>query len=346
MSAIRTLAAIGLASAVAIVANPIAPAQDVLLLKDGRSIQGRVIAEDPDSVTVSLALDGPGRAVQVIAYADLHPRTVYRLRLGRPEARTAKGQLDLAELALAQGLFEASRRHFARAGALDTACEDAATDGIARVRRSAAESLLGRARELAAANAPLDASKELGRLLQDYPDEAAAEEGRKLFSTLAPAREEAERKRVAEATARADEERREAVSPAAAAHARGVKHVTLGLLATKNHAVAVQHFKDALRACEQGLATLRKLAQERPADTALAGIVASMDTRITAHLVETDLHLASLYLVRQTPREALAWANRALALDPENREALAMRARIETAALGSGRFAYAKRLAR
>lgn len=318
--------------------------QDSFLLRDGRTVQGRLIGDDGRRIQVRLPVEGGGVAIQTIPYEDLAARTVYRLRLGRPEARTAEGQIGLAEFALTSGLFDAARRHFGRAALLEPAREDEAAAGLARVQAAAAAALLDSARRKAAGQDPLAAEKDLALLLKEFPDEPAAEDGRALYASLAPAREAAEKRALAEAVSRAEKARQEAVAPATKLHARGVEHVTKGLLATRNRGEAAQHFQEALRACEEARVLLDRVSRENGRAPEMSRLVSQLDGEIRSHILDTDLHLASLYLVRQTPREALAWANRALALDPGNRDALAMRARIESSIQSGSRVGWGKRI--
>ena len=68
-----------------------------------------------------------------------------------------------------------------------------------------------------------------------------------------------------------------------------------------------------------------------PDDAELQNALKELDSNVTEQLVETYLHMASLYVVRTDYRNALASVNKAIALAPKNREAWAMRARIESA---------------
>jgi len=53
---------------------------------------------------------------------------------------------------------------------------------------------------------------------------------------------------------------------------------------------------------------------------------------VTEHMVDSQLHIASLYSTRTSYKQALAAVNKALSIDSSNKRALAARARIETAA--------------
>ena len=91
---------------------------------------------------------------------------------------------------------------------------------------------------------------------------------------------------------------------------------------------AIRHWKNAIRDGEKALKSFEKLKGEY-AKKNTSSTVSRRVELVTQELVRTRLNLASQYTTSQSYNKALAEVNRALALDPDNEQALAARARIE-----------------
>ncbi len=311
-------------------------AQEVFLTRDGRRIEGRLLKNEGDRIRVRLQTKEPGRAVITLRYSQLSPRTIYRLKLGATSRRDGEGQLALADFAMANGLYDAARRHLRLALKADPALEGRVDQALRRLMRLASEDLLEKARRRAREGRFKEAERLVAMLLREFPELPAAREGAALLQDLGPRLEAMRTKELAERLAREEEQRRKLVQPAEQAHARGRRLTRRGLQQSARQSTAIALFRSALKSCKKARTLLARTLSRHGQDATVKRLVQELDREIVAHINQTYVHMGSLYLTRGSYNDALASVNNALALNPKDKEARALRARIEIAASESG----------
>ena len=175
----RTVGLSGEASA----ATP-APRFVTIETRAGAKIRGHLVADDGQRITVSFEVAGGGAAVVQLRYGQLHPRTVYRLKLARTTSEDGKGQLALARMAAEQGLFDPAMRHYLKAAAADDALGTESELGLAELREDVADARLQRARAAVSRGQARRATTVLDSILQDLPDTAAAMQAAEFLAVL------------------------------------------------------------------------------------------------------------------------------------------------------------------
>ena len=98
--------------------------------------------------------------------------------------------------------------------------------------------------------------------------------------------------------------------------------------------------RDWTNAVKSGERALRDIDKTRKStdDTVSLGKLSEYHDIVAAQIIEIHLHLASHYSTQSSYKKAAIEVNNALALDPTNRAALNMRARIEENASRSSRW--------
>ena len=114
--------------------------------------------------------------------------------------------------------------------------------------------------------------------------------------------------------------------------AAGVEENRLGLLSSRTPGTAMGHFTNAYDQLGAARRAWTVADTKHGAETRYAEALHSLDTRIAAATSTSLLNLGSLTLVRGQHNKALGYVNALLAVDPNNSEAKAMRARIEVSA--------------
>lgn len=307
-----------------------ADGQESIVMKDG-SVRRIVLLQDDGQAITVRAISGNGE--QKIAYADLSPRTVYRLRAGRTKESDAEGQLALGEFAIDEGLIAAGKKHLDLAVKADPTVAARALILVRRAGEKSAEILLARAEARVAANDLSQAERLLATLLTEHPESEASTRAQPMLDEVRrkiAERDEAEKaERLAKMTAadRADFEK----SLAAVGEHRDAakKDVREGLMNTKSLRAAATEFESAIARSEKAERVLVELRKKHRGHADEIAMIDAAEEAIRAEKLRTYLYLASLYAGRQSYSEALKNVDRALAQDPQNAEAKAARARIE-----------------
>src|ERR1051326_3743370 len=89
---------------------------DILQKKDGGLLVGRVVRLDADFLEFQGKDDKEPRK---IAYKDLLPYSVYKVKLDRVDKKNGQARYDLGEFCMANALFSAATREFEEAAAAD-----------------------------------------------------------------------------------------------------------------------------------------------------------------------------------------------------------------------------------
>lgn len=326
MSLPRTLAPIALLVAGAAWAPP-AAASDHLKLTDGTLLVGRATAYDPDARVVTFVTED-GRTLQIAA-ADLDRLSAYKLAKTRVKEDDAGDQVKLGNFARDVGLYAHSNRHYGTALSLDPSLAAAVEEQRVVLRREAADFCMKNARAELQRGDEREAERWLTTLLQKLPNEPQAAEAEAMLAELYPKNHEP-----------LDDELEQGLGEQLLAGdlKKGKQHydamladIQKGLASSRSTSAAKKSFDAAWTSGQRALDELDRVQKKMEDDPAVAELFDSYRDLVHQHMVDAQIHLASLLTVQTDYQGANEAVGKALSVDPDDREALVARARIEEA---------------
>ena len=306
-------------------AAPLA-ASEKIKLKSGKVVQGTAQSYDDAKQVLHFRLtDGKEMAYPL---DQLDARSVYLVHASVVPKDNAKGQLQLANFARDAGIFEHAVRRYGYVEEADPSLKPEVDRERAKLRQMAADACMKKAQEARAKNDDREAEKWLKVMLERLPDEPqTVDAARLLEANYTKVRNEKQAKAEEELT----EEVKRQIKPGKASYERMVENTKKGFSA-KSDSQAAKLWKSAIQDGEKVLRELDKLNEKYGSDQRVADGVAKYRRLTAEQMIEANLSLASQEMVKSSFKQAQKYCNAALALDTQNPQALAMRARIETAA--------------
>ncbi|MCA8982054.1 MAG: hypothetical protein H6831_14210 [Planctomycetes bacterium] len=300
-------------------------------LKDGSIVRGVLRADDELSITLELS----NGAKQTIAYADLAPRSIYRLMKARVTKDDGPGLIELGNYTRDNGLYAYSKRHYQEALAADPELRPQLEDEVAKLREIAGDDLLARAQAALQEGDEKEAERQLSRILSELPNEPAAETAHTLLGDLAA---QAESRRIADETRPSTDANavEEELAPARGRYDRAVEENRKGMLASAGSSKATKHYEKAVSEGDRGRELLEKSTRKNAALAGFEEAARGLDAQLVGVMVSANLNLAGQSMARSSFNKALNQVNQALLLDPSSSEARSMKSRIESAAADSG----------
>ena len=311
-----------------------------ILLRNGDAITCTLVADDGKKITIIRLTDD---VRQSFDYAELHPRTVYRLMRGRTKNDDAEGQMVIAAYALDNGFFENARRHFRLAVKADDKLGNQIEERLEALRQRAGVVVLAWSKEQLDGGDVLGAERYLGLILDKFPNTPVAEEAAELLGKLAERSVAARQKKVeARAVAEsesASDELKKKLEPGIRYYKRAHEFQLKGLQSHKKHNQAIRHFQRAVAEFAKARKVLVRVANEFRGEESLQALVRSYYKTLNDDTIEVKLHLASEYFYRGSLVNARKIVNQALAIDSKHKDAMRLRTRIRQAEIDDeGRF--------
>lgn len=312
---------------------------EVLRLKSGRLIQGRVTEILDDAFVLTRSLGG-GTVIEKVRFSRLEPSSLYATLSVLLSPHDREDHLRLAESAFGGKLFATATRHYRKAtegiaptteilGKID-ACIDHDIDNLLSRSRTALDGeQFSRARRLA----------ELA--MRRHPRHERIGEIPAYLATITRRREAAKRREAALARTRHEKRRWDAgeriIAGVSEIVDRAARAETRALAGGSRFRTTKTRIEDGLKHLRSAEKKARPLRQSRDIPEGLKPKVRELENRIIDLNIRLRLHVASLHTVRGSYSSALAYVNAALSYDPSDEQALAARARIEQAAASSSR---------
>lgn len=312
---------------VALLAALAAPsaAQEKIKLKTGKVVSGRATAYDSKTEVLSFRTDD-GKDMKY-PMSELDSRSVYLVYSSVIPKDNAKGQLQLANFARDAGLYAHARRRYEYAEQADPGLKAEIEKERAVTRKRAADYCLANAKAAQTKGDAKEAQKWLALLLEKLPNEPQAAEAAAMveasYAREANARDDAlekEHEELLQKDLKKGKERYDSM----------IERTQKGLTA-RNASQSEKLWKSAIDDGEVVLKEIEKIAKKYPDDQRIQDGAAKYRQLTVEQMVEVHLHLASQYTTSTSLKAAMKEANAALALDPQNGQALAARARIEQA---------------
>ncbi len=121
-------------------------------------------------------------------------------------------------------------------------------------------------------------------------------------------------------------------------HDQATYFLKQGLSTTRRMTTSRKHFRRALAFESRAQEAIDDLRKSIPRGDDFIGTISPIARGVKEQTIGIHLHIAHLYTARQSYNNAREWVNKALAIEPTNREVLATRARIELAISSSSRI--------
>ena len=342
---ISVLALVALLSCLAVEAS----ADEMIFLKSGGVFQGEILESDWESVKVKLKLEGGTEETFVLSVDECDPHFYYRVR-DKALGNDAAGRIKLAKYAVLHDMFPRAKAQMDHARAIDEKVVDEFMENeYPRIKAGIADRVLKAARRSFQRGSMRNAKKYASLILTQFEDTPAEAEAEKLLDEIQEkidadnAKKSASRRRRESAGAA-----RDAAKAEQAAQARDKMLVSVEKLIAEASRINIRGLKTKNLSQARGLfdSAGKKFEQAiKKADQHLAGDVPDeMMTESLGELrseavqggVQAYLNAARALSSRGTYQEAVAFTNRALALDPNNAQALSARATISTTTGGWG----------
>ncbi|TAH38178.1 MAG: hypothetical protein EYC70_06030 [Planctomycetota bacterium] len=293
-------------------------------LKDGTVVQGRATAYDAQKKVLSFrTADGKDMAYTL---DQLDQRSVYHVTASIVPKDNARGQIQLANYARDIGLYAHAARSYQYAEKADPSLKPEIDQERVLGRRLAADYCIQQAQAAFAKNDVKEAERWLSLLVEKLPNEPQAEQAAAVL----------EQHYMAERNARDDELEREQaellekdLKLGKERYDRMIERTKQGLTARSSQSEAL--WEGAIADGEVVLKEIGKIEKKYADDPRVQEGGARYRQLTIAQMVDAHLHLASRYTVSSSYNKALKHTNAALALDPQNEQARAQRARIEQA---------------
>jgi tetratricopeptide (TPR) repeat protein len=305
---------------VALAAAPVSAA--TLKLKNGQSVQCKVVAYDAPAKTLRVRLEDGREARYTLDQLDA--RSVYLVNSSLVPKDDAKALLQVANFARDAGLYAHAVRRYGEALKLDPSLKATIDQEMISLKRGAAAMCMENARAAVTQNDLKEAEKWLTILVKKLPDEP---EGKQASAMLDNYYEQNRTKQVAAADEKATDAIKKDVANGKKHFEQMVEKSKRGLQAEGN-SQSEALFRAAI---VDGKAVMKEIdrIEKKYDDPDLREKVSAYRKIAIDQLVEVHMNLASRQCVQSDYRGGLNSVEAALALDPKNESALAMRARIE-----------------
>ena len=298
-------------------------------LKDGTSVTGRPTKYDGDIQTLYFTTDD-GREL-VFTMDQLDARSTYLVNRTIASEDDGPRQLAVANFARDAGLYAHSSRHYRWAEQADPSLKPEVEKQAAIMRQKAGDFGLAQAREAAQKGDMADAVKWLKRILEKLPNEPQAKEASRLLDQYYARSHES---RDAELEAAAPDLLSTDLKVGKQAYDSMLEKNKKALQAGSGSG-SKRLFEAAIKDGERAMKELDKVTKDRK-DPAVQETLAGYRERLTEEIIQIYLSLASQYMTQTSYNSALQEVNKALALDPKSRDALAMRSQIQVASSNEG----------
>jgi tetratricopeptide (TPR) repeat protein len=312
-----------------------AQAPETIWLRDGAPREATVLRTTDDSVTLRYQ----GSEVTLPLKA-LRPDSAYRLLRRRVADQDAQGWQDLGAFCAQNGLIREAVEAYRRTIELAPDRRTALEPQIEALRLAEAKEMLDRAQALARDKKPEEALRAYSQLLERHPTGAAAAQAKEDLKRLADEvqkQNEERQQRLAAAQHQAQTQRakaEEAVESQRLSRARtgleeGRKAFTEGLDQEGRGTTgrARKTWEAAAAKLEDARAMLLDL-QDRAKSQDVQDSAKRDATTATRLLIATYDSLGQMDAMDHSFRDAIRWFNKALALDPTDRVATDLKARI------------------
>ena len=308
-------------------------AVDVIKVKGLGVLRGEATAYDKEAGILTFVTEEG--VEHKIPKDDLDRLSAYKLAKTKVDLKSAEELVKLGNFARSIELYAYAGRHYIAALVLDPGMKDNIAQEQAVNRREASEFCMRQAREAITRNDVHGAEKWLTTMVDKLPDEPLSQQA---ASMLAEHYKKNHGAKDDELEAKYKGELEKDLKKGKGYYDNMLKRIETGLTSGGSGSAAKRDFETAWTDGERALGELDKVQKKNSGDAQLAELFDGYRELITEHMVSSQLHLAASYSVQTSYNQALKTLNRALSIDPTNKEVLAARARAEEAVSSGGLF--------
>jgi len=308
------------------------------ILEGGNHYQGQVISVEGERVRFRVPVEG-GSYDEWRKLSNFIPHCAFRIKKKVSDDASAEAHLQLAKYATEKGLvyFAVRELEYAR----EIGADAAVTGELEALIERRGAGILAELFEAALTEGDVKrARKVLSDLMIKYPGTEAASGSGAMLERLEAAEEQAERQQLAqleeERKAAEVKARERAIEPYKRLLSEARKHNRDGLLSSRSLSKGLGHFKASILRYERLIRGVDDKLAKSQDDAWMVESLSGLSKTASSELIGVLLNSGSMCLVRGQYTQALGYVNRILATDQGNRDALAMRARIEIAANQDG----------
>lgn len=303
-----------------------APPADRVKLKNGEYMVGEAKHYDAETeILTFIAEDGTEQTIHV---DELSPRSAYRAANSLAKTADPARLVRIGNFARDIGLYAHAARHYRDALKKDPSLKAEVDAQTVILHREAAEFAMKNAEEALKKGDNKEAEKWLTTLVTKLPDEPLAEKAAAMLEEQYAAHHDSKDDEYEDS--HADLLSKE-LKKGKQRYDSMLKKIQSGLTA-RGSSKATRDFEGAFKDGETALSEIDKVEKELEPSTELSQLLDGYRTLVKEHMVQGQLALASLYTTRTSYQQAAREVNKALVLDPSNKDLLAARARIEQAA--------------
>ncbi|HEV8112605.1 MAG TPA: hypothetical protein VGR31_07495 [Planctomycetota bacterium] len=292
-------------------------------LKNGTTVDCKVQSYDTATKTLHVKLND-GSAAQY-RMDELDARSAYLLNASLIPKDDAKAQLTTANFARDAGLYAHAARRYRAAVKLDPSLQSTVDAEMTKLRRAAAEFCASNAHAAASKGNYPEAEKWAKILIEKLPGEPEAEQAKAALDNYYA---QNRAKKMAAADEKADAALQKDVEKGKERYAQMVEKSKQGLQASGS-SQAEGLFRGALADGSAVLKQIDDVEKKYGSDPQIKEKAGGYRRVVTDQMIEVRLNIASQLATKSDYRGAQKEVNAALALDPKNDAAIAMRARIE-----------------
>ncbi len=306
---------------------------ETLVLGDGTQLAGKATHYDSTTETLTWELEtGTSRDVKL---GEMRQSSAYRVLKGQVPKESGEGQLQLANFARDIEYFAHSVRHYENALKADPSLQSRVDAEIETLKSRAAQWGMARAQEAITKRDIHKAEEWLTKIVTKVPDTPEAKQAQAMLDEYY---DKVHDQRTAEADREHEEVLQKGLAGAKKAYDDMVEANKKGLTDEKAGSKAVKSFEAAIKHGERAMRDLASFEKKNP--TGYGELLPTYNKAVNDQLIEVNLNLATHWATRNSYNKALGYANKALAIDPQNEQAMNLRNRIIDASSRGARWIW------
>ncbi|MEM6673328.1 MAG: hypothetical protein AAF726_10830 [Planctomycetota bacterium] len=301
------------------------------VLESGDALRGSIVGVDGSKIQLKVTVPG-GYSTRWLELDRFEPKSQVAIRRALVPEGDLDAQLAVAEFAAQEGLVDSSRKELGRLAHMAEELDEEITP---EMKGRAIDLVNGIVAGLCSEGRVGEARQGVNRLITRRGDGLTDEDRARLLATLdasvaeQEAAEAVERQAKRDAKVAAEIERE--LEPIHKDLKKGAELRRKGLLNSKKRGAAKKDLDKAVKEFESAVERIDGLDEKAAGNSALREELDQLRAKGVMGWQDSLLAGASLDLAQGKFHDAMASVNTILADDPKNKEALAMRARIEVA---------------
>lgn len=303
---------------------------DYISVKSGPRLKGHLVSYDAQEKRIEFRTEDG----ELVSYTldQLEPRSVFHLASSHVKADDGPGQLAVGNYARDHQLYAYAVTHYERAVKADPSLKPQVDKEMAKLRPEAAEWLWNKAQEAINNGNPRDAERYLTVLVQRLPNQPQTEKAKPLLAKYYDQNKDEVDK---EWASHHDDQARSEIKTAKQYYDQLAAENKAGLQNSNSQTRAIDSFTRGVEYGKKALEELDRVTKDNK-DPKVVAAAKELHDQTVQLMVTAYINLSNVYTTRSSYEQANAAINEALALDPNNANALRARSQNSTASAVSG----------